>query len=406
MPASALLVRDRVTWLIYLQLATYGYFLYSFTPSVTLLRDDEHTSRAVSGLHGTALAAGAVAAGILTPRLVDRFGRARLMRGSLVVLAAAIAVFISCSIVAVTLAGAAVAGFAGAIIVNLSAAMLTHHHPGQAGGAAVSEANGVGSGFGIFAPLLLSAAIALKIGWRAGLVVAIVLALTVAVLGRGIGEHDVGTPTRRAGDIRPPLSREFWRAWLVLVLTAAIEFSLTIWSSDVLEHHQHLSEGVAATGVTAIVCGMTIGRLTSSRLALRYSADTLLVSVFLLTLVGFTAFWFTSVALLAFVGLFVIGLGISLQFPLAITRVIEFSDGQADLATGHGAWGTGLAIGLAPFGLGALADHVGTHTAMLIVPVFVVVAVLGVTTAKRRPLRAYPRTEVGLAVGDIPGPID
>ncbi len=70
-------MRDRLTWMTYLQLAIYGYFLYSFTPSVTLLRDDEHTSRAISGLHGTGLAVGAMLTAALAPRLIgDSAGRA------------------------------------------------------------------------------------------------------------------------------------------------------------------------------------------------------------------------------------------------------------------------------------------------------------------------------------------
>lgn len=324
------------------------------------------------------------------------------MRASLGVLCIAIVIFISCSIVPITIAGSIIAGLAGATIVNLSASMLTHHHPGHAGAAAVAEANGLGSGFGIFGPLALSAAIALKLGWRAGLVVAVALALTVAILGREVRPDAVDTPSRKGiAPVRHRMSREFWRAWTVLVLTAAIEFSLTIWCSDVLQNHDHLSKGVAATGVTAIVCGMTIGRLTSGRLALRYAADVLLVTAFAITLGGFAAFWSTSTPWLAFGGLFIVGLGISLQFPLAITRTIVFSEGHADVATGYGALGTGFAIGMAPFCLGALADHVGTHTAMLVVPAFVILAVLGVTTAKRKPVALHP-PGIGLAIGDLP----
>ena len=66
-----------MTWTAYLQLAIYGYFLYAFTPSVNLLRDDEHTSRAISGLHGTGLAVGAMVAGLVAPRLSARLGRMR-----------------------------------------------------------------------------------------------------------------------------------------------------------------------------------------------------------------------------------------------------------------------------------------------------------------------------------------
>jgi hypothetical protein len=59
------LVRDRTTWLIYAQLGIYGYFLYGFGPVVPLLRDEEHTSRAVASLHSAALAVGAVVGGSL-----------------------------------------------------------------------------------------------------------------------------------------------------------------------------------------------------------------------------------------------------------------------------------------------------------------------------------------------------
>lgn len=76
----ATLARDRVTWLIYSQLAVYGYFVYGFGPSVLLLRDDQQVSRTASGLHGTALAAGAILAGVVGTRLVRRWGRAVVLR--------------------------------------------------------------------------------------------------------------------------------------------------------------------------------------------------------------------------------------------------------------------------------------------------------------------------------------
>ena len=395
-------VRDRLTWTIYCQLAIYGYFLYAFTPSVTLLRDDEHTSRAVSGLHGTGLAVGAMLTAVLAPRLIRRFGRARMMWAALAIMSAGVIVFVSCSVVAVTIGGALLAGFGGTLVLNISVAVLTAHHAGAAGGAAVTQANGLGSGCGIFAPLLVGGAVSIGIGWRSGVLVTVVLAITVAaIFGRRVDvnaipsakEHDVATGSRR-------LSREYWRACFVLVMTNAVEFSMTIWSSDVLKNHDGLSKGTAATGVTAIVTGMTIGRLSSSRLALRYSADALLLCVFGLTIAGFGVFWISTNPVLAFVGLFVVGLGISLQFPLAITRAVGFSDGRPDLATSYAAFGGGFAVGAAPFGLGALADHIGSHTAMLVVPMFVALGVIGVVTA-RRPPKAVVAPAVPIAFGDV-----
>jgi MFS family permease len=406
MPASASLVRDRLTWTVYLQLAIYGYFLYAFTPSVNLLRDDEDVSRAMSGLHGTGLAVGAMAAGLVAPRMSARLGRMRSIWISLVILCAGIGIFVSCTIVSVTIAGAIVAGFGGTIVVNLSAAVLTAHH-GSSGGAAVTQANGFGSGIGIFAPLLISAAIAIGLGWRAGILVTVVLAAGVAAAFL----RPVDAPTGAIDRDEPQLTDSrlgalFWWSWGVLVMTTAIEFSMTIWTSDVLQDHDGLSKGAAATGVTAIVAGMTLGRLASTRFTTRHSIDRLLLAVFGITIAGFAAFWATAIPVLGFVGLFITGLGISLQFPLAITRLIGFSHGRADLATGYGSIGTGFSVALAPFGLGALADHIGSHTAMLVVPVFAVLGIAGIAMSHQPHVLSTPAVAPVAAIGDVPGIVE
>ena len=64
--------------------------------------------------------------------------------------------------------------------------------------------------------------------------------------------------------------------------------------------------------------------------------------------------------------------------------------------------GTGIAIGIAPFALGALADHVGSQTALLAVPVFIVLATVGVATSRRAP-DPVPPSAVPIAIGDVPG---
>ena len=75
--------RDRLTWMVYSQIAIYGLSLYSFAPAVTLLGDDEHVSKAIAALHGTGLAVGTVVAGLLAPRLIRRLGRVRMMWAAL-----------------------------------------------------------------------------------------------------------------------------------------------------------------------------------------------------------------------------------------------------------------------------------------------------------------------------------
>ena len=59
--------RGPATWLTYSQLGIYGYFLYGFGPTVPLLRDEQGFSRTVAGLHGTALAVGALLSALSWP---------------------------------------------------------------------------------------------------------------------------------------------------------------------------------------------------------------------------------------------------------------------------------------------------------------------------------------------------
>jgi fucose permease len=101
---------------------------------------------------------------------------------------------------------------------------------------------------------------------------------------------------------------------------------------------------------------------------------------------GFTVFWLATTAWLAIAGLLVCGLGNALHYPLAIAIAIDHSDGQPDLAAARGGYAMGVGFGLAPFGLGALADAVGPHLAFLLVYALLAVAVVAVLRLRARPV--------------------
>ena len=85
-------------------------------------------------------------------------------------------------------------------------------------------------------------------------------------------------------------------------------------------------------------------------------------------------------------GLLVCGLGLSVYFPLGLARAIAASDGRPDLAIARVGLGAALACGVGPFVLGALADRVGIHAALLVVPALLVVLVAGLRlSADRQP---------------------
>lgn len=367
------LTRDRVTWLVYSYMSVYGYFLYGFGPTVPLIGSDLDVSRAVAGLHGTALAVGAVLAGLAGPTIVRRVGRGTALRGGLLGLAVGLVGYLVGDSAFVTLAGTLVAGTGGSLVVNSHSAVLSHQHP-TAGPAAITEANALAAGFGLIAPAVIGLTAAVGLGWRAGLLVAGVAALAVAG-GTARIVVPAGPPVLRGGRRGgTPLPAPFRPALSVLVLCIAAEFSLTFWSSELIRDRTGAGSAVATAAISALVLGMTCGRAAGGRLAVARGVDPLLAASLIVTMLGFTVLWLSTTLWLSVAGLLVVGLGLSVQFPLAISRLLAAAGGHPDRATAKASIGAGIAIGTAPFLLGLLADRFGVHQAFLLVPLLLAAA--------------------------------
>ncbi len=373
--------RDRVTWLLYLQLGIYGYFLYGFGPSVPLLRAEQGVSRTLSGLHGTALAAGTLVAATVTAHVVQRRGRAVALWAGEIVLVLGVLLYVGTTALPVTLLGAGFAACGGSIVITAVAAALSDLH-GAAAPAAISEANGVAAAAGLVAPLVIGAAVATGVGWRAGpLGVVVLVAALGLVLGRTRVPNPVAVPGYHDGSMRLP--SRYWIGWGVLVACIGAEFCLTLWAADILHSRNGLSSGAASAAVTGLVAGMCAGRFGGSRLSRRLGVDPLLYLALGTAALGFAAFWLSHDPVLAVLGLVLCGLGVSLHYPLGIARAIDASEGRPDLASARAGYAAGLAVGVGPFALGALADGVGLHAAMLVVPALFAIAALGVRLGGR-----------------------
>jgi predicted MFS family arabinose efflux permease len=331
--------RDRLTWLAYLQVGCYGYFLYGFGPTVSLLREEQHTSRTLAGLHGTALAAGALISALLVAPLVRRYGRRLVVWGGLVILCLGVLAYVGSDALGVTLTGALLGSLGGSFVLVPVAAMLSDHHR-AAGASAISEANAVAAGIGLVAPLVVGLAVTTDLGWRAALLVVLpAVALLALVGGRVRFPEPQPEPDRHAGSRRLPA--RYWIGWGVVTAGIAVEFCMTLWAADILRTRFGLGDAAASAGVTTIVAGMCIGRVFGGRLALRLPVDRLLYLAIAVCGLGFAVFWVTMSATLALTGLLVSGLGISLFYPLGIARAIEASDGRPDLASARVGLGAG-----------------------------------------------------------------
>ncbi len=382
------LVRDRLTWLTYAQLAAFGYFFYGFGPVVPLLRDEQHTSRAVASLHGTAFALGGVISGALLPWAVRRFGRAAVIWGGLVGMALPTLALWASHALAATLSWVLVASVGGGLAINGVVVTLSDHH-GPSGPAAISEANAVAAAVGLVAPLAIGAAVAVGAGWRPALAVVVGV---VALLAVAAVIFRVRIPVRPAAALPRAsagrLPRSFWLAWVSLFATGSVEVCLNLWVADVLRTHAQVSPGGAAAAVSAIVAGMCVGRLVGSRLVLRVPPPVVLLAALTLSTVGFAVFWVATVPWLAMAGLVVTGLGNSLHYPLGMALAVRHSGGQPDLAVARTSYALGLSVGVAPFVLGAIADGIGPHLAFLLVPVFLAVSATAILALRHRSLRA------------------
>ena len=381
--------------MVYSLLAIFGYFLYGFGPSVPLLRDDLGVSRAVGALHATAMSVGAVTGGLIGERVVAAIGRRGSLWAGTGLLCVGVVGLCAVRFLGVTLVAAALCSFAGTLILNgVNATLMDRHH--RAGPAAITEANAGAGLAGILAPLVVGGAVAVGLGWRAGLLVTLLLAGVAALVFHGVRVPEATEidPADHPEGVRS-LSRQFWLTWALVVCVVGVEFCLSLWSSDLLHTRTGLTQGAATAGFSAVLVGLTVSRFIGGRVAVRREADWILVRGLVVLLVGFAVFWLARTAWLAVAGLVVAGLGLGVQYPLSVARAIATAPGRTDLAATRVSLAAGIASGCAPFLLGFAADRVGTHTAFLIVPALIVAAMAllavshpGLPRGARRPAPA------------------
>ncbi|WP_163275230.1 MFS transporter [Cellulomonas iranensis] len=425
-PARPRLVRDRLTVGLYAPFTVWGWMLYSFNPSVPLLADELDITAAQAGLHGTAMAVGGLLAAPLTPRAVRGLGRRGAIVSATLLLTVGVAGLLLGPTLAWTLPAMVVAAVGGNVMIAATQVGLAEH-TGPAASAAITEANGVGSSVGLVGPLAVGAAVTAGWGWRPGVAVTILLAVVAATLvarlpvsdslpglrrrGRAAGAatgSPAGSTTPAVADVVPegtapgdgatlpavvpPARRRPVGAaalFLVAVVAAiALENATTYWATDLVLTQTGAGAGIATATTAGLVAGMSAMRFVVGPLSLRIHPAHLLAASFGIAIVGWAVLWTATVPAVALAGLVVAGFGYGAHYPLSISLLLAASPGRGDRAQSHATLAGAVAIGIAPFLLGALADAFGTHTAFLLVPVVAVggavVAVLGGRAVRRQ----------------------
>ena len=364
--------RDRFFWVIAAQTAIVNFYLGGFGPAQSLLRADQGTSLTIAGLHGTALGVASIAAGYANPHLAHKYGRAKSQWIGLGIFLVGLFLFVISPPVFLTIPATLIAGFGTSMVINTMLSSMSHHY-GKAAEVAIPQANGIASvGFVTGTALIGTIASLYPNFWRLGLLLAIPVALILILVGREKNAED-HVPDE-SGPQSGKLSAKYWLAWVGFVACISSEFATSFWAAALLKDRVGSSAAISTVAIVALGTGMGIGRWFGGLVLKNFKLDNQLLGLVALQFIGFAAFWLSHSMIISLICLFVIGLGISMQFALAAIRLVSFSDNRPDLAVGKLSLAAGIAIGGAPFLLGFLGDNFGISRAYIMVPVLIAIA--------------------------------
>lgn len=362
--------RDRFTWLAYLLLGYYAYLQAALGPLMAFLRREMNLTYTVGALHLSAFALGMIGAGLSGAWLAARWGRHTIFWGGAAGMAGGALLLMIGRTPLLTLGGALVMGYLGSLLLVMIQSTLSDHH-GARRATALTEANILAMLCAGVAPLLLGLFQQTALGWRGALVAGLAFGAIIVALNFRTPLPPRRQPVHRRTTGQLPAA--FWAIWLVLVVSVAMEWAMIGWSAEFLASVVGLGAEAGAMLVSVFFIGAVLGRSANSRWTLYTPVRTLLLAMLGVVAAGFLIFWLLRTPAVAAFGLGVTGFGVGSLFPLALSLALTVAADQADAASGRVSFGSGLAILVAPFTLGWLADSYGLSSA------FAVVALLNVT---------------------------
>ena len=390
--SPAVLVRDRLTLVLYAALGMLGFLLNGIGAVLAPLQEQLGVSRAEVAFYPSLFAVALVITGLLGGPFVRRVGH-RVGLLTAITGQVAGALLLASSVRVLTLIGAAVLGLGSALIIQLVPAALGARHP-RFTTVVLGEANAVSSFASLVAPAAVAGAIGLGAGWATGyllpvLPVAIVLIVVLLLQRRdweqmsdaaGLAAEPTPGPGLEAGRLLP--------RWIALLLAVSVEFCLVFWAADAFAEWHDVGPAAAPVLAAMFLLGMALVRAASSRLTAGRHPLIVILTACGVAGLGFAGFWALPNTIGAAIGLLVAGCGVALLYPAALARLVAAWPDDRDRAAARGALASGVAIGGAPFLLAALSDAFGLRVAYLIVPgLLMALALLTMVTRRAGMLR-------------------
>lgn len=372
--------RTRMTWLAYILLALYGYFLNILGPITPFLNDEFDLSYTVSSLHFSAFAVGILLVGLGGHVLIRRVGRVRALAIGALGLGLGALLLVAGRAPAVTIGASFLMGCVGSLILAVVPAALSEEH-GELRAVAISESNVLASLLSTAAPLLVGWLAGQAVGWRWALIAAALATLLIGLLLLRRPSRAAAVDAANNGR-RLPFA--FWYYWNILVLAVSVEFCMVYWSADYLSGVLGVPVAGAAQAVSLFLAGMIIGRLIGGQAVRRFTPRAVILAALLLGSAGFTLFWTTASPALGMAGLALTGLGVASLYPLVLALAIGAAGGDESQAGARTTLASGTAILALPLVLGRAADLVGLKGAFAVVAVLFAGMFVLMVVGKRR----------------------
>ena len=374
--------RNRFTWLAYLSLAVYGYFLNVLGPITPFLKEELRLTYTVSSFHFTAFAVGILLIGVGGHLLIQRLGKQRSLWLGLFGMSVSVLLLVVGRNPILTIGASFLMGFIGSLILAIVPAALSDQH-GEMKAVALSEANVIASVFATSAPLLVGWFAQSGSGWRwaLGMMAGVPLLMFLA-LGND-PSPETGTIVSKSRPVNRRLPSLFWMYWLAIFLGVSVEFCMVFWSADYLEQVLGLVKADAAQAVSLFLSAMILGRLLGSRLVQRFSTGAMVAISIVVAAAGFLLFWRAETSFLGLSGLFLTGLGVANFYPLILSLAISAADGNTVQAGARATLASGTAILALPLALGRLADTAGIRAAYGVV-VYLLISVFLISQIAER----------------------
>ena len=230
-------------------------------------------------------------------------------------------------------------------------------------------------------PYLMSFALSDNMNWRGGYRTVFFIQLTIAALS--VISLPIWKKVKQALPQEEPIRvlslsqmlrrRKIWASCGVFLGISSLESTCLIWGSTYLSESVGMSADVAAALITFYFIGMTVGRLLSGLLTIKYSDWQIIFSGQAVIFVAIILLLMQTNAIITALGLFLIGLGNGPVFP----NITHLTPGLYSKETSQSIIGiemafSNLSIMLTPILFGVVT----TYTGVAIFPKFLLIMFL------------------------------